>query len=67
MEVWVITPFAFLPLMWLLFRLWICVRGEEKVRASGPVAYCAQCSAQFVGPDRMLKYNEHRMSHERDG
>ena len=69
MEALVISPFAILALMFLLFRLWVCMRGvggEPNVRSSGPVVYCAQCSAQFGGPDRMLKYSEHRMSHEED-
>ena len=70
MEGLVIAPFVVLGLILLIFRLWVCVGGmgsKPSERASGPVAYCAQCSAQFRGPDRMLQYNEHRMSHERDG
>lgn len=65
MEGWVLSPFGILGLMFLLYRLWVCLRGEPKVRSSGPVVYCARCSAQFEGPDRMLNYSEHRMSHEK--
>jgi len=68
-EGWVIAPFGVLALMFLLFRVWLCLRGaggEPNVRSSGPVVYCAQCSAQFGGPNRMLEYTEHRMSHEKD-
>ena len=67
MEGLIIAPFGILSLMCLLFRLWTCVRGVEdkpNVRAAGPVVYCAQCSGQFGGPDRMLAYIEHRKSHE---
>ena len=69
MEGLVISPFAILGLIWLIYRLWGCMRGvggEPNVRSSGPVVYCARCSAQFGGPNRMLDYTEHRMSHEQD-